>query len=877
MGLVPEDEELGPSWFDASAFTQPSFDAAAYVDDMSAYVSMDELREALEKYQTHIRKRLTRAVNDDHETFLSLSDDLVDVQARIERDLEEPLERFKRDVRSTRDEVIGTLNDLRDKLKKRREISDSKATLEMMLDAHNVASKVERLLDQLPSSSFSSSSEPRDVDASSETEEGKGWTWKGAARTAAHAVSSANPEEEEEEKEAVEAAAVEDVEAFVSRFESEIALDASALDERQSGDDLLAGLDALRSRIVRSDAPNAAQLAFADDTGVPAAADTGGSTSLRERCRLLERVAGETNRFRSFQSSGNRSRFLESLSKRLETSEARVAQALREALREACSTRDSVSISRCFSAYVSLDRAEEAEATVRETRTEPAARFALAEQSQPPREFPEALHVCLSKVLESVDAESRVVSGDAGKNHGGGLDARVSIAAECVLRVVDALAAKTFPEAFTPGVPEQFHRNHRSACLVIDILEKKHITTHAGLTLFRNSVPVAQFFKRWNLGAYFALRRREIIERFETCLEEDRLTRAVRGPFALAATAGALEALERCFHEDVFLPRATDKFLKLAAQILSRFGRWVETGAGAGAGADGVSPGAPRGNTTQESEAELVVSWGIDVSDDDLLLLRGDVERFAEAVNANVVPKIARRTLETLGEKAAEATRVVLLEGARALCDFDDDPSPETGRGDATPADGSTRGSACATRALDARVASEVVSRCAAALGQLKGITATFRMTNKPMPVKPSHFVNGVLAPLLRFAESDALRNGVSKNAKARVIEVTVSGVCDAYAAAAKDLVVSVKKTEASLRRLKRRDDAAAEGSVSPENQPAGSGEPAPSDSEKIRRQVKLDAEEFGRHVGKIGFDVSRSEAFARLWEIAGEGEPFQP
>ena len=141
-----------PSWFDASAFANPSFDAAAYVDDMSAYVSMDALRDELESYQKHLRNLLVDAVNADYDVFLSLGEGLVDVREVVDAQMAAPIEAFKRDVGATRAEIVELLNDLREKLRRRAECAERRATLELMLDANNVASKVERLLDQLDAS-----------------------------------------------------------------------------------------------------------------------------------------------------------------------------------------------------------------------------------------------------------------------------------------------------------------------------------------------------------------------------------------------------------------------------------------------------------------------------------------------------------------------------------------------------------------------------------------------------------------------------------------------------------------------------------------------------------------------------------------------------
>jgi hypothetical protein len=192
--------------------------------------------------------------------------------------------------------------------------------------------------------------------------------------------------------------------------------------------------------------------------------------------------------------------------------------------------------------------------------------------------------------------------------------------------------------------------------------------------------------------------------------------------------------------------------------------------------------------------------------------------------------------------------------------------------------DGSSVNTRSAAESLDARLASDVVRRCAVALGQLKGVTATFRMTNKPMPTKPSHFANGVVEPLRRFAESGAVREASAPTRRA-LVDAAVAGVCAAYEKAAADLTVSVRKTEASLIRLKDRKGEKEKTSATSATSATASTAPGsgggPTDAEKICRQVRLDAEAFGRAVARLGFDPEKSDAFAKLWDVCGEGDAF--
>ena len=144
---------------------------------------------------------------------------------------------------------------------------------------------------------------------------------------------------------------------------------------------------------------------------------------------------------------------------------------------------------------------------------------------------------------------------------------------------------------------------------------------------------------------------------------------------------------------------------------------------GDGSTADAAAPRAPR-------------SWGASAGDDDLLAARADVDLFLRRVVKELIPLATSTVRSALGDAASDAVTECLLAGV----------------------DEATRGGAAE---LDAAVARIVANRCAAALKQMKGITATFRMTNKPLPTRHSHFVPGVSAPIRAFVESPAALLGV--------------------------------------------------------------------------------------------------------------------
>jgi hypothetical protein len=175
--------------------------------------------------------------------------------------------------------------------------------------------------------------------------------------------------------------------------------------------------------------------------------------------------------------------------------------------------------------------------------------------------------------------------------------------------------------------------------------------------------------------------------------------------------------------------------------------------------------------------------------------------------------------------------------------------------------------------------AAVVAERCVEVLRQMKGITATYRMTNKPAPTRHSHFVPGVTQPLRALLDGPRLSASLSADARRAFAHEVALLVCARYEDMARDLVTTVRKTESSLRRLRERRAGGG---------PGGGGLPAPSggaaadsgdsvsDTDKICRQLVLDAQEFGRQLAKFGVDAKELAPFQTLWSVvASEGEPL--
>lgn len=77
-------------------------------------------------------------------------------------------------------------------------------------------------------------------------------------------------------------------------------------------------------------------------------------------------------------------------------------------------------------------------------------------------------------------------------------------------------------------------------------------------------------------------------------------------------------------------------------------------------------------------------------------------------------------------------------------------------------------------------------------------------MTSKGPPSRHSHYVTGVLQPLRALLDAPAMRRLGAAVRQGLLVAAVAEGVCARYAALAEELLVSVRKTESSLKRWGR-------------------------------------------------------------------------
>ena len=155
-------------------------------------------------------------------------------------------------------------------------------------------------------------------------------------------------------------------------------------------------------------------------------------------------------------------------------------------------------------------------------------------------------------------------------------------------------------------------------------------------------------------------------------------------------------------------------------------------------------------------------------------------------------------------------------------------------------------------------IVDNLTSQCCAPLSAVKGVAATYRMTNRPPPTQASPFVSTILRPLAEFDKTYMSRTPpeIGNEWKCTVI----SSVSDKYSLAVEELIATVKRTEEALKgRATRRTMAG-----------------GMSDGEKVKLQLFLDHREYRKHVTNLlggDSELTWIEGLVKLGELTKDAE----
>lgn len=149
-----------------------------------------------------------------------------------------------------------------------------------------------------------------------------------------------------------------------------------------------------------------------------------------------------------------------------------------------------------------------------------------------------------------------------------------------------------------------------------------------------------------------------------------------------------------------------------------------------------------------------------------------------------------------------------------------------------------------------------LIEKCCGVLTAVKGVVATYRMTNRPPPTNASPYVRTILRPLKEFSNEFSLRQPDSIG---NDWQISILGtVSNRYGDAIEELISTVKRTEVALQH--RRTRRAVSGGI--------------SDGEKVKMQLYLDFQAFCEDIKDLGVESSSVSGIDKLKSLAEEGKP---
>ncbi|KAG6820743.1 hypothetical protein H0H93_012389 [Arthromyces matolae] len=397
---------------------------------------------------------------------------------------------------------------------------------------------------------------------------------------------------------------------------------------------------------------------------------------------------------------------------------------------------------------------------------------------------------------------------------------------------------------FSSGRPSDFKKHYELSEAFIRSLEYLSPSVQSIRNLRAHPLYVA-FQQRWQLPVYFQMRWKEIVGPLEEALSvlriESNLLQADR-TFSTSQANAVWLAIAACWSAEIFISDLCHRFWKLTLQILSRYKTWLDKCVSKGDTADKASsPTQNRASTPVQAHDTL--STENTAADDSTL----------------------RQNVAMMVDIKALRTHVLTLWREEISMMLPEISDSET---DGAQPQDTLHNSLNALTNLIAPLSSDILGiltrRCCDALLPVRSIPSQFRaMSNKRIPTEPSYFVASILRPVKLFF-GIGVGDGVGYSLKDDCVQTYSVEIFENVAQRYMYYLTAMKKTEESLRRLKKgkKTSFSLFGSAN-----AGKDDDS-RDEERIRAQMILDVEAFGKDAESLGVVLQHNEAYVALREM---------
>ncbi|KAI0744038.1 COG complex component [Daedaleopsis nitida] len=409
---------------------------------------------------------------------------------------------------------------------------------------------------------------------------------------------------------------------------------------------------------------------------------------------------------------------------------------------------------------------------------------------------------------------------------------------------------------FAAGKPDEFRKHHETTQAFARALEFLAPSVQS-VEAMRTHIVYTSFDRRWQLPVYFQLRWKEIVTKLEASLVMIKLERSSSkaiAPFVTPQAAACWDALRACWSAEIYIPQLSSRFWRFTLQILSRYRTWLdkslppfEPNAKVAAAVAAERIGGPAGSPTTRSATPIPAEAASaeSIAADDLLLHQC----------ATAITDI--KAMETQVMKLWREELVAMLP--------ESSPSEEQG---VIPEE-ALKHAVSKLTSLVPTLLNQIVAilsrRGCDALLSMRSIPSQFRAmsSSKRMPTEPSYFVSLIFKHTKAFFAIQTV-DGPGSALKDVFLNPVAEEVFELVAQRYIYFLSAMKKTEESLRRLKKGKKSAYSlfGSSSREDE-------GRADEEKIRTQMVLDVDAFGREAESLGVSIEENATYRNLVEMA--------
>ncbi|PIL35979.1 hypothetical protein GSI_01639 [Ganoderma sinense ZZ0214-1] len=394
---------------------------------------------------------------------------------------------------------------------------------------------------------------------------------------------------------------------------------------------------------------------------------------------------------------------------------------------------------------------------------------------------------------------------------------------------------------FAAGRPDDFREHHETTQAFIRALEFLAPSVQS-VQAMRTHIVFTSFERRWQLPVYFQLRWKEIVAKLEDTLATTKLERnkGTLLPFGtLFGPAGAQKSTFRNSTQD-------------SGDLRCRYRTWLD---------NSLPPPEPTAKVATAIAAERIGAAGSPTA-------RSPTPVPTETVSAETIAAddaLLQQFATAITDMKALESQVMKLWREELIAMLPDSTLAEGEHG-GTPED-ALKHSLSKLTALVPTLTNQIVlilsRRGCDALLPMRSIPSQFRASAKKMPTDPSYFVSLIFKHTKAFFGIQTV-DGPASTLKDSLLAPVAADVFEVVAQRYIYFLSAMKKTEESLRRLKKGKKATYSLFGSSKGDDDGR-----ADEDKIRTQMILDVDAFGREAQSLGVAVQENATYRSLVEMA--------